>query len=148
MLNLARRSTPPIETAALLDAVDAASRSAGGAQRGLLVRLTDGRIKVVQASERDAASTVASLVRRYGPVSAAYFVEPGGAPAAGTRVNDLIHKRSWRQTPAGWAAEGPIDQPRAAGLSRKAAIFAASLGINTGALPKVDAIFTSPGAFS
>ena len=121
MLNLARRSTPPIETAALLDAVDAASRS---------------------------ASTVASLVRRYGPVSAAYFVEPGGAPAAGTRVNDLIHKRSWRQTPAGWAAEGPIDQPRAAGLSRKAAIFAASLGINTGALPKVDAIFTSPGAFS
>jgi len=148
VLDLARRSTPLNETASLLDAVDAASRSACGAQRCILVRLTDGRVKVVQALGQDAAALVDGLARRHGPLSAAYFVEPNGAPHGGTRVSDLIRKCSWRQSPVGWASDEPIDQPRAAGLSRNAAIFAASLGMSTGALPKVEAIFTSPGAFS
>ena len=148
MLELAPRSTPVNETALLLDAVDAASRSACGAQRCILLRLTDGRIKVVQALGWDPAAQVDGLVRRYGPASAAYFVEPNRTPRGGTRVSDLIHKRSWRQGPLGWAPDEPSDQPRAAGLSRNAAIFAGSLGMTTGALPKVDTIFTSPGAFS
>jgi hypothetical protein len=148
VLDLARRTIPPNEAAALLDAVGAASRSACGVQRCILVRLTDGRIKVIQALGWDLAAQVDGLVRRYGPVSAAYFVEPSGALRGRTRVSDLIHKRSWRQSPHGWAPDEPTDQPRAAGLSRNAAIFAASLGMSTGALPKVDTIFTSPGAFS
>ncbi len=148
MLDLARNSTSLAETAALLDAVAAASRGACGAQRCILVRLTDGRIKVVQALGQDAAALVDGLRRRYGPLSAAYFVEPNEAPRGGTRVSDLIRKHSWRQSPVGWVPDVPIDQPRAAGLSRNDAIFAASLGMSTGALPKVEAIFTSPGAFS
>jgi hypothetical protein len=148
VLDLALRSTPLGETAALLDAVDVASRSSCGAQRCILVRLTDGRVKVIQAWGQDAAALADGLTRRHGPLSAAYFVEPNPARRGGTRVSDLLRKRSWRQTPLGWAADEPNDQPRAAGLSRNAAIFAASLGISTGALPKVEVIFTSPGAFN
>ena len=148
MLDLARLSTPHHETTALLDAVDAASRNACGAQRCILVRLTDGRVKVVQAPGSDVQAQIGQLTHRYGPLSAAYFVEPNGAPHGGTRVSDLIRKCSWRQGPTGWSPDQPLDQPRAAGLSRNAAIFAASLGMSTGALPKVEAIFTSPGAFS
>jgi hypothetical protein len=145
VLDLAPRWNPLGETAALLDAVDAASRNACGAQRCVLVRLTDGRIKTVQSPGQDADALVNRLIRRHGPLSAAYFVEPN---PYGTRVSDLLRKRSWRQTPLGWQVDEPVDQPRAAGLSRNAAIFAASLGMSTGALPKVEAIFTSPGAFS
>ena len=148
MLDLAPCSTPLGETAALLDAVAAASRNACGAQRCVLVRLTDGRIKVVQVLEQDPAALVERLTRRYGPLSAAYFVEPHPPAHRRTRVRDLLGKRGWRLGPDGWTADIPIDQPRVAGLSRNAAIFAASLGISTGALPKVEAIFTSPGAFS
>lgn len=148
MLDLAGRSTPHHEAAALLDAVGAASKSACGAQRCILVRLTDGRIKVIQTLAQDTAALVDRLCSRYGPLSAAYFVEPNGTSKGGTRVSDLIRKRSWRQGPAGWAPDEPIDQRRAAGLSRNAAIFAASLGMSTGALPKVETILTSPGAFS
>lgn len=148
VLDLALRSTPVGETAALLDAVDAASRDARGAQRCIVVRLTDGRVKVIQVVGQDAASLVSGLSRRYGPLSAAYFVEPSPGPRGGTRVSDLIRKRRWLRSPLGWTADESNDQPRAAGLSRNAAIFAASLGMSTGALPKVETILTSPGVFS
>ena len=148
MLDLARRYTPPLEMAALLDAADAASRSGSGAQRCVLVRLTDGRIKIVQAPGEDAVALIDGIVRRHGPVSAAYYVEFSETSWPGTWVSDLIHRRVWRRSRLGWAPDEPFDQPRAAGLSRNAAIFAASLGMSTGALPKVDTIFTSPGAFS
>ena len=136
---------PYAETAALLDAVDAASSHACGAQRCILVRLTDGRVKVVQVQGQDPSAMASGLAHRHGPLSAAYFVEP---KPCGTQVSDLLRNRTWRQTPLGWQADEPLDQARAAGLSRNAAIFAASLGMSTGALPKVEAIFTSPGAFS
>jgi len=136
------------ETGAVLDAVDAASRNACGAQCCVLVRLTDGRVMVVQALGQDPIALVDRLTRRYGPLSAAYFVDPQPPAHRGTRVRDLIGERSWRLGPGGWTVDIPIDQPLAAGLSRNAAIFAASLDMSTGALPKVEAIFTSPGAFS
>ena len=148
MLDVRPYATPDGETAALLDAVDAASRNVRSAQCCVLLRLTDGRVKVVQAAGPDPCPLVERLTRRYGPLSAAYFVEPCAHAQSGTRVRDLIGNRCWRLGPDGWMADIPTNHPRAAGLSRNAAIFAASLGMSTGALPKVEAIFTSPGALS
>lgn len=139
---------PAGEPAALLHAVEVASRNAGGAQCCILIRLTDGRVKVAQTLERDPGPLVDKLTRRHGALSAAYFVELCPSTSRGTLVRDLIGKRSWRLGPAGWTPDTTANQGRAAGLSRNAAIFAASLGMSTGALPKVEAIFTSPGAFS
>ncbi len=148
MVDVTPCAMPVRETAALLDAVDAASRNSSGAQCCVLLRLTDGRVKVVQAVGADPRLLLERLTRRHGPLSAAYYVEPRTPMHRGTRVRDLIGNRSWQLGHDGWTAETPANQPRAAGLSRNAAIFAASLGMSTGALPKVEAIFTSPGAFS
>ena len=46
------------------------------------------------------------------------------------------------------SAEGVRSAGRAASLSRNAAIFAASLGMTTGAFPKVDASFSPAGVSS
>ena len=134
----------------LLQVVDTAGRTGQGPAACVVARLTDGRIKIVSSTMGRAPETVLDdLTQRFGPVEAAYAVEPQTGSTGQTRVRDLIRHRSWVQCVNGWKPSNAPDQARrASGLSRNAAIFAGSLGIRMGALPKVEVIESPPGVFS
>lgn len=138
-------SPPPKEEDILLQVVDAATQFGGSPEACLLLRLTDGRVKVLSLAGQKTETLLNQLVRRYGPIEAAYAIEPGSR----LRVRDLLHGRSWLHCTEGWAYDESHDQPCfATGLSRNAAIFAASLGMSTGALPNVETILSPPGVFN
>jgi hypothetical protein len=139
-----------IEEVHLLQIVDTAGRTGQGLAACVVARLTDGRVKIVSSIMGRTPETVLDgLTRRFGPVEAAYAVEPHTGSAGQTRARDLIRHRSWVQCINGWKPSSAPDQARrASGLSRNAAIFAGSLGIRIGALPKVEVIESPPGVFS
>ncbi len=89
----------------------------------LILRLADGRIRIYPPE--DAANRLAAVEREFGAIEKAYRVDDRGQLT--------VLKAS-----AGCAA----------GLSRNAAIFAASLGMATGALPNVDASSSPAGVLS
>jgi hypothetical protein len=134
----------------LLQIVDTTVRQGHGPASCLIARLTDGRVKIVSISAGQVPETaLLSLTHRYGPVAAAYAIEPGANASCRTRVRNLLNRRSWTRHAGGWQAEERLDQSRrASGLSRNAAIFAGSLGIKIGALPKVDVIASPAGVFN
>lgn len=139
-----------IEEAQLLQIVDTASRTGQGPAACVVARLTDGRVKIVSSiMDRTPETVLDGLTRRFGPVEAAYAVEPRAGSIGRTRVRDLIRHRSWVQCINGWKPLTAPDQVRrASGLSRNAAIFAGSLGIRMGALPKVEVIESPSAVFS
>jgi hypothetical protein len=83
----------------------------------LLVKLADGRIRILPAD--DVGGRLRRLENESGPIAAAYQVTAGG---------------DWVET-----------QPSAR-ESRNSAIFAASLGMTTGALPNVGLSLAPSGA--
>lgn len=87
----------------------------------LLVRLTDGRLRILPPDEPEAR--LRRLSNECGPVELAYLVDGNGAvPVAGPASNDSYCDSS------NWA------------------IFAASLGMTTGALPNVGCSLVPSGA--
>jgi hypothetical protein len=109
----------PSMSSALLEAL-AAMRAAGHAPAScLVVRFADGRLRLYPA---DAESWLATLRNEHGPCEA-YLVTGEGVRAC-------------------------APEPRAASLSRNAAIFLASLGMTTGALPNVEDSLSPAGVSS
>ena len=93
----------------------------------MLARLADGRVKIFPGE--DCAERLERLTTDYGPVSAAFQV--GCSLEGRPEVRDLRTGEVWR----GDGLPSYVAPPTpASGLSRKAAIFAASLGMTTGAL--------------
>ena len=117
----------------------------------LLLRLTDGRIKMVQSrgGSEQAREDLRRITNEYGPVGAAFRVwteEEGGELVA--RVDNLTGSCEdiAEQTPAPSRNPLAIPYPCRDSPSRNSAILAGSLGMTTGLLPNVGSIFPAPGA--
>jgi hypothetical protein len=137
----------------LFETLFAALAAGADPEQRIVVRLDDGRLRLLPGG---AAERLAVLRNESGP-GEAYRV---GCRRTGDRAVLEVAEadgagRAWRREcwrgPEGWQA-GPVEfrepQAEAAELSRKAAIFAASLGMVTGALPKVAAIGSPEGVSS
>ena len=117
-------SPPPADLAAELAALVASFQRAGLQPTPILIiRLADGRIRFYPPD--DYACRLAAVEREFGAIEKAYLVD-GDAQLTVLKAS------------AGCAA----------GLSRNAAIFAASFGMATGALPNVDSSSSPEGALS
>lgn len=125
---------PRADVRSLLDQLEAASRSGAPPQEMTLVRLGDGRIRILPPD--DASARLRRLANEHGRPSAAYRVR---ADERGCEVED-------------WTGSAVVRyrrdvRPAQARLSRKSAIFLASFGITTGALPNVE-VSRSPDGVS
>lgn len=117
--------------------------------------MTDSRVRVFPGDH--CRERLESLRNESGPIAAAYRVSCVlGRDVLEAQVEDWsgAEPRIWTQS-SRFDAEGRwlSSEPRVQALqaesdSRNAAIFAESLGMMTGALPKVDAIASPLGAFN
>ena len=121
----------------------------------LLVRMTDGRVRVLPCD--GCRERLESLRHESGPIAAAYLVScaltadvleaqvedwSGDEPCVWIQSSRLDADGRWLSS----APEARAFHPESD--SRNAAIFAESLGMTTGALPKVDEISSPLGAFN
>ena len=120
----------------------------------LLLRLTDGRVRVFPGAA--ASERLNRIGHENGPAAAAFRVSCERSKSGVTaEVQDWTRgsAETWRQAAvvdsAGrWKQLPPTREPaQLESESRKAAIFAASLGMTTGALPKAASIESPPGVF-
>ncbi len=107
----------------IADLVEGFRRSGLTPTPALIVRLADGRIRLYPPN--DYVSRLVAVEREFGAIEKAYLVD------AAAQLTVL-------KTSAGCAA----------GLSRNSAIFAASLGMATGAFPNVDSSNSPDGVLS
>lgn len=126
----------------------------------LLVRFTDGRTKGVVLSDGTPASDLlAGLRNEYGPVDSALDISVvSSAGRVLLRVADLVspgaprveQRGEWRNGQFAydepvWGSAGAANYSRDV---RNSAIFAGSLGMTTGWLPKVDSSLSPAGVLS
>ncbi len=121
----------------------------------LLVRMTDSRVRVLPGDR--CRERLESLPNESGPIAAAYRVSCAlSKDVLEAAVEDWsgAEPRIWSQSSrldaeGRWLSSEPRMQAlQAESESSNAAIFAESLGMTTGALPKVDAISSPLGAFN
>lgn len=120
-------------TAELLDLLENMAAAGQAPHSALLVKLSDGRVRILPPDEPRAR--LERLRNEYGPLAAALRVD-----GEGLAVEDWLSGEP-RRAQRGYRGA-------AAGLSRNSAIFLASLGMTTGALPNVEASFSPDGVSS
>ena len=128
--------TTELEADALLGALEDIALSGHDPESMTLVRLADGRVRILPADST--AERLCRLRNECGPLSAAFRVgSTRDAQGLELCVEDWTGREPLRY------ARRPAEPQRR--LSRNAAIFFASFGITTGALPNVDVSLSPPG---